>query len=70
MEDGADGAVETALAGQKQLHVCGGGTAGHEQGLPRSPRNAQDSEAPDIEEGGGWGGLKRRGAVESQCGRC
>lgn len=32
-----------------------------EQGLPQSPRNDRDSEAPDIEEGGTRGPLKRGG---------
>lgn len=46
-KDEADGAVETAVAEQKQLYICGWGAAGCEQ----SPSNAQDSEVPVIEEG-------------------
>ena len=48
-KDEADGAVETAVAEQKQLCICGWGAVGCEQ----SPSNAQDSEVPVIEEGRG-----------------
>lgn len=50
MEDGADEGGEPELAGQKQLDVCGGGTASCQQGLPQSPRNAQDSAIPGIKQ--------------------
>ncbi|KAI4549545.1 hypothetical protein MG293_001875 [Ovis ammon polii] len=46
-KDEADGAVETAVAEQKQLYIRGWGAAGCEQ----SPSNAQDSEVPVTEEG-------------------
>lgn len=64
---------EPELAGQEQLDVCGEGTASSQQGLPRSPRNAQDSAVPDIKEGEVASGLKKKGAGgksvwESQCG--
>lgn len=68
MEDGAGEEVEPELAGQRQLDVCGGGTARWVRGLPRRPRNAQDSEVPNTKESGAGSGLKRRWLGESQCG--
>lgn len=68
MEDGADEEVESELAGQKQLDVCGGGTARCDRGLPRRPGNAQDSKVPNTKENEAGSGLKRRWLGESQCG--